>query len=182
MLPAICFIFSRKHVELAAKEICFSLFEEDSKIPSIIEKECRKILMAKLPNYKEYIELPEYKEITDLLQKGVAVHHAGIMTVFKEMIEMLFEKGYIKLLFATETFAVGVNMPAKSTIFTSVSKFDGRGHRPLYSHEYTQMAGRAGRRGIDDKGQVWLLANLFPMESAGTVPENAHRPASDPGL
>ena len=77
------------------------------------------------------------------------------------MVELLFAKGYIKLLFATETFAVGINMPTKTVIFTDVNKFDGTGMRMLHSHEYTQMAGRAGRRGIDSVGNVIHLNNLF---------------------
>lgn len=96
-----------------------------------------------------------------LLEKGVAIHHAGIMPILREMVELLFAKGYIKLLFATETFAVGINMPTKTVIFTDLNKFDGTGMRPLYSHEYTQMAGRAGRRGIDTIGHVIHLTNLF---------------------
>ncbi|GAF93915.1 unnamed protein product, partial [marine sediment metagenome] len=78
MLPALCFVFSRKNVEMAAKEIQFSLFDEDSIVPSIIGKECQKILMSKLPNYKEYLNLPEYVELVALLEKGIAIHHAGI--------------------------------------------------------------------------------------------------------
>jgi superfamily II RNA helicase len=96
-----------------------------------------------------------------LLEKGVAIHHAGIMPILREMVELLFAKGYIKLLFATETFAVGINMPTKTVIFTDLNKFDGTGMRPLYSHEYTQIAGRAGRRGIDTIGHVIHLTNLF---------------------
>ena len=83
------------------------------------------------------------------------------MPILREMVELLFAKGYIKLLFATETFAVGINMPTKTVIFTDLNKFDGTGMRPLYSHEYTQMAGRAGRRGIDTIGHVIHLTNLF---------------------
>lgn len=161
MLPAICFIFSRKHVEQAAKECSFCLFEEDSGIPVLIERECQHILMSKLPNYKEYLELPEYIEIVKLLEKGIAIHHAGIMPVLREMIELLFEKGYIKLLFATETFAVGINMPTKTVIFTGLTKFNGITMRLLYPHEYTQMAGRAGRRGIDTIGHVIHCNDLF---------------------
>lgn len=71
MLPAICFIFSRKHVEQTAKEISFSLFEENSPLPGLVEKECRHILSSKLPNYEEYMNLVEYKEIVHLLQKGL---------------------------------------------------------------------------------------------------------------
>jgi superfamily II RNA helicase len=83
------------------------------------------------------------------------------MPVLREMVELLYAKGYIKLLFATETFAVGINMPTKTTLFTSLEKFDGNGMRMLYSHEYTQMAGRAGRRGLDKIGNVIHLNNLF---------------------
>ena len=166
MLPAICFIFSRKQVEQAANECGFCLFEEDSGIPSIIEKECQNILMQKLSNYKEYIELPEYKKIVSLLEKGIAIHHAGIMPVLREMIELLFEKGYIKLLFATETFAVGINMPTKTVIFAGLSKFNGSIIRTLFPHEYTQMAGRAGRRGIDTIGHVFHCNNLFEIPSS----------------
>tara|TARA_B100001057_G_scaffold58215_3_gene51631 strand:+ start:8137 stop:10701 length:2565 start_codon:yes stop_codon:yes gene_type:complete len=164
-LPAICFIFSRKNVELAAKEITMSLFEKDDKVPSIIEKECEKILMSKLKNYREYIDLEEYRDMISLLKKGIAIHHAGIMPVLREMVELLFEKKYIKLLFATETFAVGINMPTKTVIFTALNKYSGNGMRNLLPHEYTQMAGRAGRRGIDTVGHVIHCNNLFNMNS-----------------
>ena len=161
MLPALCFIFSRKHVEQAANECSFSLHEDDSGIPAIIEQECRHILAKKLLNYKEYLALPEYQAIVKLLEKGIAIHHAGLMPVLREMIELLFEKGYIKLLFATETFAVGINMPTKTVIFAGLTKFNGSTMRLLYPHEYTQMAGRAGRRGIDTVGHVFHCNNLF---------------------
>ena len=162
MLPAICFIFSRKHVEQAASEISFSLHDDDS---GLIEKECRHILASKLVNYKEYLDLPEYQAIVKLLEKGIAIHHAGLMPVLREMIELLFEKGYIKLLFATETFAVGINMPTKTVIFAGLTKFNGSTMRLLYPHEYTQMAGRAGRRGIDTVGHVFHCNNLFDNPS-----------------
>jgi superfamily II RNA helicase len=83
------------------------------------------------------------------------------MPVLREMVELLFAKGYVKILFATETFAVGINMPTKTVVFTDVNKYDGSGMRMLYSHEFTQMAGRAGRRGIDTIGNVIHLNNLF---------------------
>jgi len=160
-LPAICFIFSRKQVEYAANEICFCVLDDDSNIPMIIEQECKNILANKLPNYKEYLELSEYKELLVLLKKGIAIHHAGIISVFREMIEILFEKKYIKLLFATETLAVGINFSTTSVIFTGIEKFNGSTMRMLYPHEYTQMAGRAGRRGIDTVGKVWICGNLI---------------------
>ena len=165
MLPAICFVFSRKHVELAAKEITKCLFEKDSGIPAMIEKECRHIIMSKLPNYKEYTTLPEYLELVALLEKGIAIHHAGMIPVLREMVELLFEKGFIKLLFATETFAVGINMPTKTVIFSGLTKYNGSTMRYLYPSEYIQMAGRAGRRGIDAIGHVIHCNNLFEMPS-----------------
>lgn len=166
MLPAICFVFSRKHVEHAAQEISFSLFEEDSGLPAVVEKECRHILSTKLANYQEYLDLPEYKTIVGLLEKGIAIHHAGIIPVLREMVELLFEKGFIRLLIATETFAVGLNMPTKTVIFAGLTKYNGSTMRQLYPHEYTQMAGRAGRRGIDTIGHVFHCVNLFELPSS----------------
>ena len=160
MLPALCFVLSRKLLEECAKEVTVVLLEDDSKVPYIINYECEKIL-RKLPNYKEYLNLPEYINLVKLLEKGIAIHHAGVMPVFREMVEILYSKGYIKILFATETFSVGLNMPTKSVVFTDINKYDGKIKRMLYSHEYTQMAGRAGRRGIDTVGHVIHLNNLI---------------------
>lgn len=168
MLPAICFVLSRKALEQCAKEVTTVLLEDDSKVPYIIRRECEQII-RKLPNYQEYLNLPEYNSMISLLEKGIAIHHAGIMPILREMVELLFAKGYIKLLFATETFAVGINMPTKTVLFTDLNKFDGSGIRPLYSHEYTQMAGRAGRRGIDTIGHVIHLTNIFKEIDQTTV-------------
>ena len=168
MLPAICFIFSRKNVEMAAKEINFSLFdgETEGHMATNVHKECRSILASKLVNYREFLDLPEYNDLMKLLEKGVAIHHAGMITILREIVELLFEKGYIKMLFATETFAVGLNMPTKTVVFTGLSKFNGSTMRPLFSHEYTQMAGRAGRRGLDTIGHVIHCNNLFEIPDA----------------
>ena len=166
MLPALCFVLSRKNVEKFADQITTNLFEKDSKIPSIIKRECMNVL-RKLPNFEEYTFLPEFDFIVKLLEKGVAIHHSGLMPIFREMIEMLFSKGYIKVLFATETFAVGINMPTKTVIFSGLSKFDGTQNRAFLSHEYTQMAGRAGRRGIDTVGYVIHATNLFSNHFPG---------------
>ena len=163
MLPALCFVLSRKRLEDCANGITTNLLEEDSDIP-YIERECESII-RKLPNYYEYLRLPEYHEMVRLLKKGIAVHHAGVMPVLREMVEILYARGYVKLLFATETFAVGVNMPTKTVLFTDVHKHDGQNFRVLHPHEYTQMAGRAGRRGIDKVGNVILLYNLFTSET-----------------
>mgnify|MGYP003648043336 CR=1 FL=1 len=164
MLPAICFVFSRKGVEQCASEITHSLIEDECTHSETVERECKNI-MIKLPNYREYMNLPEYAFMIKLLKKGIAIHHSGVLPVLREMVEMLFSKGYIRLLFATETFAVGINMPTKTVIFTSFTKFDGIQQRMLLGHEYTQMAGRAGRRGMDTIGHVVHMSNLSPLPS-----------------
>jgi superfamily II RNA helicase len=168
MLPAICFVLSRKALEQCAKEVTTVLLEDDSKVPYIIHKECEQII-RKLPNFQEYLQLPEYVNLVALLEKGIAIHHAGMMPILREMVELLFAKGYVKLLFATETFAVGINMPTKTVLFTDITKFDGSQSRPLYAHEYTQMSGRAGRRGIDTVGHVIHLTNLFRTNDKSVI-------------
>jgi superfamily II RNA helicase len=180
-LPAICFVFSRKKAGEYAKMIRSNLHdtqhvEDDTKKSSVIKKECESIL-RKLDNHLEYSNTPEYIETLSLLEKGIAVHHSGILPILREMIELLFSKGYIKLLFATETFAVGINMPTKTVMFTSLTKFDGTQERYLYPHEYTQMAGRAGRRGLDTIGYVIHLHSLF---APPTNSEYAHILSGNP--
>jgi superfamily II RNA helicase len=165
MLPAICYVFSRKQLEVCAKEVTANLLEFDSKIPYTIDRECEQII-RKLPNYKEYLNLPEYVEMVQLLRKGVAMHHSGLMPVLREIVEILFAKGYIKLLFATESVAIGLNLPVKTCIFTDIYKHDGNCMRVLQAHEYTQAAGRAGRLGLDSVGHVIHLNNLFRDTSA----------------
>ena len=160
MLPALCYVFSRKQLEVCANEVTTNLLEFDNKTPYIIDRECEHII-RKLPNYQEYLNLPEYVNMVSLLRKGIAIHHSGVTPVLREMVELLFAKGFIKLLFCTETMSVGINMPVKTTIFTDVCKFDGENNRMLYSHEYTQAAGRAGRLGLDVVGHVIHLNNLF---------------------
>jgi superfamily II RNA helicase len=161
MLPALCFVLSRKQLEICANEITTNLLEFDSKVPYITDRECEQILRSKLPNFQEYLHLPEYVNMVSLLRKGIAIHHSGVLPILKEIVELLYAKGYIKLLFATETFSIGVNMPTKTVIFTDVTKFDGTTNRMLYAHEMSQMSGRAGRRGIDKVGNVIHLNNLF---------------------
>lgn len=156
LLPAICFVFSRKNVEKYAKQLNMNLIENVNEV----EQMCISIL-KKIPNYKEFMETEEYKTMMDLLKRGIAIHHSGILPILREMVELLFAKGCIKVLFATETFAVGVNMPAKTVLFTSLQKYTSNDFRYLLSHEYTQMAGRAGRRGLDKIGVVIHLLNMF---------------------
>ena len=160
MLPALCYVFSRKQLEVCAKELTTNLLEFDSKIPYTIRYDCEKII-RKLPNYEEYLHLPEYMEMVQLLEKGVGMHHSGIIPVLREMVELLFARGKIKLLFCTESVAIGLNLPVKTTIFTDINKHDGHSVRMLHGHEYTQAAGRAGRLGLDSVGHVIHLNNLF---------------------
>ena len=166
MFPALCFVFSRRQVEEMAKEISVSLFmegEQDYEVEPVV----RQLLVSRVKNWKEYMMLPEYHTYLDLLRKGIGIHHAGMLPIFRELIEILYEQKYIKMLFATETFAIGLNMPTKTVCFSSLYKHDGSRLRPLHSHEFTQMAGRAGRRNIDTIGHVILLTNLYdPLETS----------------
>jgi superfamily II RNA helicase len=160
MLPALCYVFSRKQLEKCAEELTTNLLEFDSKVPYTVDRECEQII-RKLPNFEEYLHLPEYVNVVKLLRKGVGIHHAGLMPILREMTELLFARGFIKVLFCTETMSVGINLPVKTTIFTDVKKFNGDTLRVLHSHEYTQAAGRAGRLGLDTIGHVIHLNNLF---------------------
>tara|TARA_B110000967_G_C18844005_1_gene540941 strand:- start:50 stop:1660 length:1611 start_codon:yes stop_codon:yes gene_type:complete len=162
MLPAITFIFSRKLVESCAHDITVPLLEFDSKVPYTIKNECDQII-RKLPNYKEYLELPEYNNLVKLLEKGIGIHHSGMIPILREIVELMISKKYIKLLFATESFAIGLDCPIKTAVFSNLTKFDGTHERYLMAHEYTQMAGRAGRRGIDTIGNVVHCNNLFNL-------------------
>ena len=164
MLPAIVFVFSRKAVEQCAKEITTNLLEDDSKIPYTVANECEQII-RRFPNYKEYLELPEYIELVGLLEKGIGIHHSGMIPVLREIVEWMISKKYIKLLFATESFAIGLDCPIKTAVFSAMKKYDGKHFRYLLPHEYTQMAGRAGRRGIDTVGHVVHCNNLFDLPS-----------------
>uniref|UniRef100_A0A1I7V7A3 Helicase C-terminal domain-containing protein n=1 Tax=Loa loa TaxID=7209 RepID=A0A1I7V7A3_LOALO len=101
--------------------------------------------------------LPQVLQMKELCKHGFAIHHSGILPILKEVVELLFQKGLVKVLFATETFAMGVNMPARTVIFDSLQKHDGRQLRMLNPGEYIQMAGRAGRRGLDATGTVIVL-------------------------
>ena len=162
MLPCIVFVFSRKQVERCAEEVTVPLLEDDSKVPYVVKKECDQILM-RLPNYKEYMNLPEYHQLVSLLEKGIGIHHSGMIPILREIVELMISKRYIKMLFATESFAIGLDCPIKTAVFSSVTKYDGSEERYLLPHEYTQMAGRAGRRGIDTVGYVVHCNNLFSL-------------------
>jgi superfamily II RNA helicase len=163
MFPALFFVFSRKKVEEIANDITFPLFEEGEKDYEI-GNVCKQMIVSKVTNWKEYIMLPEYAHYMKLLNKGIGIHHAGMLPIFREMIEVLYDQRYIKVLVATETFAIGLNMPTKTVCYTSLYKYDTK-LRTLHPHEFIQMSGRAGRRNIDTIGHVILLTNLYdPLE------------------
>lgn len=161
MTPAICYVFSIKQIEICSKEITTNLLEFDSKVPYITKRECDKILRDKFANCEEYYHLPEYLNLVALLEKGIATHHSKMLPVLREIVEIFFARGYIKILFATESVAIGLNLPVKTCLFTDINKHDGSSLRILQGHEYTQAAGRAGRLGLDVVGHVVHLNNLF---------------------
>ncbi|KAM3692097.1 hypothetical protein ACB098_08G061000 [Castanea mollissima] len=110
--------------------------------------------------------LPQIVRVQSLLHRGIGVHHAGLLPIVKEVVEMLFCRGVIKVLFSTETFAMGVNAPARTVVFDTLRKFDGKEFRQLLPGEYTQMAGRAGRRGLDKIGTVVVMCRDEILEES----------------
>ena len=161
LLPALFFVFSRKGCERYADSVEHTLLDS-SDTASV-----RHILHFHLHRYGETVsKLPQYHTLTKLLERGIAFHHSGLVPVLKEIVEILFGRGFVKLLFATETFAVGINMPTKTVVFTGYRKYDevSDGMRMLNTDEYIQMAGRAGRRGKDDKGLVLYLPDRRPED------------------
>ena len=160
MLPALCYVFSIKQLEKCANELTTPLLEFDSKIPYTIDKEVEQII-RKLPNYQEYLHLPEYINLVSLLRKGIAIHHSKMMSILREIVEILFAKGLIKMLFCTTSVAIGLNLPIRTAIFTDIYKHNGEYLTILESHEYTQAAGRSGRLGLDKIGHVIHLNNIF---------------------
>lgn len=161
LLPALFFVFSRKGCERYADSVEHTLLDS-SDTASV-----KHILNFHLHRYGETVtKLPQYHVLTKLLERGIAFHHSGLVPVLKEIVEILFGRGFVKLLFATETFAVGINMPTKTVVFTGYRKYDdvSDGMRMLNTDEYIQMAGRAGRRGKDDKGLVLYLPDKRPED------------------
>lgn len=152
MLQAIIFSFSKRKCEYYAQSISEN-FVDESEI-----KEINSIFNKYMHKYeKQYEQIEQYQIIKNLIEKGVAFHHSGLLPILKEIIEIIFHQGLIKVLFATETFAVGVNMPTRTVIFTELEKKTCEGRRILNTAEYKQMSGRAGRRGIDTTGNVIIL-------------------------
>ena len=99
------------------------------------------------------------KSMLPMLKRGIGLHYSGLLLIVKEVIEILFQEGKIKILFTTEAFSMGINMPARTVVFTSVERYDAKDFRLVGGGEYIQMSGRAGRRGIDDRGLVIMIVD-----------------------
>ena len=151
--PVIVFSFSKNMCESYALQMSNLTFNEDSE-KAMVEKVFNSALEMLT---EEDRQLPQIQNILPLLKRGIGIHHSGLLPILKETIEILFQEGLIKVLFATETFSIGLNMPAKTVVFTSVRKFDGVTQRWVTPSEFVQMSGRAGRRGLDDRGIVIMM-------------------------
>ncbi len=170
LLPAIFFVFSRagcdKAVQAAvARDVRLTSAEEAKEILDFIEVRCQLL-------NEDDLGVLGYHEWVDAAMRGVAAHHAGLLPVFKEVVEELFRRKLLKVVFATETLALGINMPARTVVLEKLEKFNGESTVPITAGEYTQLTGRAGRRGIDPEGHsviVW---------SQGMNPENVAQLAS----
>jgi len=161
--PVIVFSFSKKECEAYALQMAkldFNTPEEKKLVDEVFNN-------AMMVLSEEDRGLPQVENVLPLLKRGIGIHHGGLLPILKETIEILFGEGLIKALFATETFAMGLNMPARTVLFTSTQKFDGKDFRFVTSGEYIQMSGRAGRRGLDDKGIVILMVDEKMSPSAG---------------
>ncbi len=167
LLPAIVFVFSRAGCAQAVESVLAARVNltspaEREQIHARVDEAC-----AHLPT--EDLEVLGFEKFRDGIGRGVAAHHAGMLPTFKECVEDLFSDGLVKVVFATETLALGINMPARSVVIDRLSKWNGEKHVDLTPGEYTQLTGRAGRRGIDVEGHAVVLwqAGLEPKQVAG---------------
>jgi ATP-dependent RNA helicase HelY len=155
LLPAIVFVFSRAGCEAAVQQclasgVRLTLTEERHEIRHVIDEQCRDI-----PD--EDLHVLGFHEWAEGLERGIAAHHAGMLPTFKEVVEELFVRGLVRAVFATETLALGINMPARSVVLERLVKWNGETHADITPGEYTQLTGRAGRRGIDVEGHAVVL-------------------------
>lgn len=165
--PVIVFSFSKRECENYALQMSQLAFNDESEKAMVTKVFNSAIGMLS----DEDKELPQIQHLLPLLRRGIGIHHSGLLPILKETIEILFQEGLIKVLFATETFSIGLNMPAKTVVFTSVRKFDGVSARWVTASEFIQMSGRAGRRGLDERGIVIMMIDekLEPAVAKGIV-------------
>ena len=175
MLPAIYFVFSRAGCDDAAKGTVSAgirLTTNDERDEIRVSAE---LGTAHLD--EEDLDVLDYAQWTTNLEAGVAAHHAGLVPAFKEVVEDLFSRGLVKLVFATETLALGINMPARTVVLDKLSKYTGDGHELLLPGEYTQLTGRAGRRGIDTIGHGIVLHSPYvPFERVAAIARAGSHP------
>ncbi len=161
LTPALFFVFSRRDCERLAGLVEGSLLDtsDSATVAHVVD--------FHLSRHRAVLETsPQYHQIRGLLLRGIAFHHSGLQPLLKEIVEVLFARGFVKVLFATETFSVGLNMPTKTVLFLDLEKFsDGGVKRILRPDEYIQMAGRAGRRGIDTQGLIVYLPMHSPIDT-----------------
>jgi ATP-dependent RNA helicase HelY len=167
LLPAIVFIFSRVGCDAAVTQclnagVRLTTTEERDTIYEMVEEACRD-----LPDEDRHVL--GYHDFLDGLTRGVAAHHAGMLPAFKQVVEELYTRGLCKVVFATETLALGINMPARTVVIEKLSKWNGETHADITPGEYTQLTGRAGRRGLDTEGHAVVLwqPGMNPRELAG---------------
>ena len=171
--PVIVFAFSKRECEalaLVMNKFEYTSSEEQELITNIFTNAMENLS----PDDRQ---LPQISNLLPLLKRGIGIHHGGLLPILKEVIEILFQEGLIKVLFATETFSIGLNMPAKTVVFVAARKFDGADFRDLTSGEYIQMSGRAGRRGLDDRGVVIMMCDekLEPTAAKTMIKGEADR-------
>ena len=173
--PAVIFVFSIKRITEYAKMLSLKNLVDGNEKSQIIKFYNQ--VVDSMPLEDQYI--PQVQELREILQSGIGVHHAGLLPIIKETIEILYSRGLIKVLFATTSFSIGLNMPTKTVVFTDLYKFNDTSKEILSSSEYLQMCGRAGRRGIDKIGFVYILLTeltnkdekeeiLYMLEGKGT--------------
>ncbi|MEW2523982.1 DEAD/DEAH box helicase [Streptomyces sp. NPDC047071] len=155
LLPAITFIFSRAGCEAAVQQCLYAGLRLNDDTARLAVRELVEERTASIPN--EDLHVLGYYEWLEALQRGIAAHHAGMLPTFKEVVEELFVRGLVKAVFATETLALGINMPARSVVLEKLVKWNGEQHADITPGEYTQLTGRAGRRGIDVEGHAVVL-------------------------
>ncbi|HBR33384.1 MAG TPA: helicase [Firmicutes bacterium] len=154
-LPCLYFVFSRQQCEMKAVDL-----SEKANFLSVTEQNRVDEVIAGIITKYGLEEWPTIHRLKNIFRRGIAFHHAGLLPALKELVEILFGMNLVKVMYATETFAVGINYPVRSVCFDAPTKWDGISFRPLTTLEYFQMAGRAGRRGIDERGFVYILADL----------------------